>query len=257
MRGLIPLFFLVMCLYGPVVQGQVIVEGVYQGKNLYVQNPLSEDNRSFCAESIFVNDRLVYDQPNTSAFEIDLSFLQRGASLTIRIEHKRSCEPKIINPQVIRSPGSFSFNYILADKNAITWHTEGERSGGRFFLEKWVNGEWTIEHTLGGKGEAGVYLFPVEHFAGTNRYRVKHLQNDGIIFYSEENTYECSDEPVTFYPQRVAEKIVLSKATDYKVTNIKGMALAKGRGKEIPLQHLRSGVYYLYIENRQEKFFKK
>lgn len=257
MRGLITLFFLVICLSGPLAKGQVILEGVYQGKNLYVQNPLSEDNRRFCARGIFVNNRLLYEQPNTSAFEIDLSYLQMGEHITVRIEHRRSCEPKIINPQVIRSPGKFAFSYIMTDKNAITWHTEGERNGGKFFVEKWVNDEWIIRRTLDCKGDAGVYSIPVEHFAGVNKYRVKHLQNDGIIFYSEEKTYESSEDPVTFYPQRVAEKIVLSKPTDYKVTNISGMALAKGRGKEIPLQHLRSGVYYLYIENRQEKFFKK
>ncbi|MFA0963605.1 T9SS C-terminal target domain-containing protein [Roseivirga sp. BDSF3-8] len=253
------LLFLTFCaLHLPLaVLGQVTLQGVYQGKNIYIQNPLSEDNRTFCTRGVIVNGRLLIEQPNTSAFEIDLSFLQIGEEVNIKIEHKNSCEPKIINPQVVRSPGRFAFSDIHLGKHNITWQTKGERPGGKFFVEQWVNNEWVIRHTIDGKGEAAVYALRIDCFSGNNRFRIKHLQNDGIIFYSEEQAFESNEDPVTFYPLRVAEKIVLSKPTDYKVTSVNGTPLAKGKGKEIPLQHLRTGVYYLYIENRQEKFFKK
>jgi hypothetical protein len=37
----------------------------------------------------------------------------------------------------------------------------------------------------------------------------------------------------------------------------KGEVLKEGRGTEIPLADLKTGVYYLDIDKKTEKFFKK
>ena len=85
------------------------VTGEYQGKNIYVQNPLSKDKLNFCTTEVYLNERLDKTSPKTSAYEIDLSHLEIGSPVFIKIVHKEGCKPKIINPQVIRSKSKFQF----------------------------------------------------------------------------------------------------------------------------------------------------
>jgi hypothetical protein len=77
------------------------------------------------------------------------------------------------------------------------------------------------------------------------------------MFYSKVIEFDPNAEPITFFPKSVTSKITLSRPTGYEVVDAKGKVLKKGTGTEISLAELKSGVYYLNIENRREKFFKK
>ena len=86
----------------PISYGEVILNGTFQGANLYVQNPFSENG--FCALSVFVNDSLYIDsaQLQVNAFEIDLIRfgLIINDPVTIKIKHKGDCIPKVLNSTV-------------------------------------------------------------------------------------------------------------------------------------------------------------
>jgi hypothetical protein len=122
-----------------------------------------------------------------------------------------------------------------------------------------LNGAWQTVQALPGRAGTAedTYAVKIRMHAGNNRFRIKYLQADGQLFYSKVVQYESKLKPVSFTPSRVSDKIYLSAPTDYLVVNAEGRVLMKGFGKEIMLAHLNPGLYYLRIENRNEKFYKK
>ena len=239
-------------------QEEFVVSGVYNGKNLYVQNPLSSNMKDYCTREVWVNDTKVFTSPRTSAFTVNLSHLPEQAPVTVRIVHNTGCAPKIINPQVIRTLNKFRYLTIHIDNDRLEWVTSGELSSGKFFVEKWEENRWAPVITMEANGKDNSrYETSVVHHSGENRYRIKYLQNDGETFYSSVQRYQAVVAPITFAPTRVSDKIYLSQETDYLVKDSKGNELLKGYGKEVNLAHLSTGVYYLTFDNRTEKFFKK
>jgi hypothetical protein len=49
------------------------IEGTYQGKNLYVQNPMDDDGFGYCATKVTVNGDIMPGGTNMGAFEIDFA----------------------------------------------------------------------------------------------------------------------------------------------------------------------------------------
>ena len=79
-------------------QEEMVLEGTYQGRNLYVQNPFASSGVGFCVVSVEVNGQTSIDEINSSAFEIDfLSYqLKKGQPVQVKIEYKSDCflEPR-------------------------------------------------------------------------------------------------------------------------------------------------------------------
>jgi hypothetical protein len=80
--------------------GVIVLEGNYQGKNLYVQNPFAGSGVGFCVSNVTVNGNTTTDEIASSAFEIDFRNLQLklGDKVIVKIEHKDDCKPKVLNP---------------------------------------------------------------------------------------------------------------------------------------------------------------
>ena len=79
--------------------GVIILEGNYQGKNLYIQNPFGSNGVGFCVSEVKVNGNITTDEINSSAFEIDMKphKLNIGDKVEIKIFHKEDCKPKVLN----------------------------------------------------------------------------------------------------------------------------------------------------------------
>lgn len=259
MRSIVFVVFFLMCHTILAQDTEYTMTGEYQGKNIYVQNPLSRDKVNFCTTEVYLNEKLVNTAPKTSAYEIDLSRLSIGDPVFIKIVHHEGCRPKVINPQVIRSKSKFQFMNVSADAISIHWATIGELPYGKFFLEQYRNKKWQNIKTLSGKGsfESNQYDVRPTHHTGDNKYRIKYVENSGKIFFSHVFQYFNDVEPVSFYPAMVVDKITLSRQTEYEVYDSFGNQMAKGNGKVIQLANLKPGLYFLYIDNREERFVKK
>lgn len=233
--------------------------GLYNGKNLYVQNPLTTEGKGYCAQEVFVNGSLLMAAPQASAFVINLNHIPPKTHVSIAIVHAGGCAPKLINPQVLLEASNFSFLALSVDSAQLLWRTQAEKENGKFFAEKYQNGAWQTVQVLPARGKQteNAYSVGVRMHAGENKFRIKYLQQDGQVYYSREVPFISDKAPVSFSPTRVSDKIYLSAPTDYLIVNAEGRVLMKGFGKEILLAHLSSGLYYLRIENRKEKFFKK
>jgi hypothetical protein len=254
---ILPLFFCLISIQGHAAE--LNFSGFYQGRNLFVQNPFAADKQNYCTNEVYVNEKKVMSNIRSSAYEIDLSEFQINDAIRIRIVHKEECTPKILNPQVLRSGAAFQFITFSVSKDAIAWTTSGEQSSSMYFVEQFHNNNWLIMKTVysKGTGKSGVYSVAPAHSLGENKYRIKAQDKEGKIFYSREEVYRATQESVTFYPKSVTDKITLSREIPYEVLSADGKLVKKGKGKEIALKEIKTGVYYLSIENRREKFFKK
>ena len=239
--------------------GIITLSGVYQGKNLYVQNPFTGNMKDFCTNEVYVNDKLVMSHIQSSAYEIDLAFLKQNEAVTIKITHKDDCTPKILNPQVIRPSSTFTFSSFTVDKNIITFVSKGERPKGKIFVEHFVNNSWVITKELAGKGSSIMNNYSVEprHHSGLNKYRIKYLESDGQVFYSPVVEFVSDLAKVEFYPQRVTDVLTLSRDADFELLDAYGNVVRKGYAKSVDMNGLQTGVYYLNVDNTTNKIFKK
>lgn len=161
------------------------------GKNLYVQNPFAEGNLSFCTEAVYVNGRLVLENPITSAFEIHLEFLPLGSPLEIKIVHKPGCAPEIVNIQEIDNDNQFRFLTLDIDEDVVKWITEKETASGTYVIERLEGEEWVevAQIAAQGKDANNFYKLPAIHSQGINTYRIKLTQPEGLTLYSREIAY--------------------------------------------------------------------
>jgi len=74
------------------------VEGTYQGKNLYIQNPIDDDGFGYCATKVTVNGDIMPGGTSFGAFEIDFSLynIDVGEPVFIVIEHNDGCKQLLV-----------------------------------------------------------------------------------------------------------------------------------------------------------------
>jgi len=240
--------------------GEIVISGSYQGKDIYVQNPFDQTTKKFCTQTVYVNDRLVFEQPKVSAYKIDLSYLSVNDLVVIRIAYSEGCKPRVVNPQVLKSAKTaFKFLSAETDHNSITWMTEGESLEGKYFVEQQTEEhDWEIIDTVNTKNESSVnsYTVAAPHDKGVNAYRIKYKGDGGEVIYSIESAFTKSDK-ITFYPSVATTTLTLSDTAEFVITDYFGKAVKKGEGIEIFIDDLKPGEYYLNIQNRKEKFVKK
>ena len=96
------IILILICLIAISANSQIKVSGVYQGKNLYIENPFSGSG-TFCAKRITINGQSAIENVDAMAFEIDLRIynFEIGDSVEIIISHSNDCLPKVLNPEII------------------------------------------------------------------------------------------------------------------------------------------------------------
>ncbi len=241
-------------LYG----NEMILKGVYLGKNLYFENPVCGPDSSFSTRYVFVNNVLKLTNPTSSTYEVDLSEYPLNSDLEIKIVYTDGYMPEAINPQVIKPKSLFNFEKLDINEDSLTWVTAGEKGIHKFLIERRKDDNWLIVQTCDGKGAAvNRYSMGISLDLGENRYRVKYIDGNGKSFYSGVVSLFNNKSPVTFSTQDSSDKITLSRIAQYKVFDPDGRLLSSGKDKEIKLDSLKPGIYYLMINNRTESFVKK
>jgi len=253
------LYCLFSCLTFSLIAQEIKLDGVYRGKDIFIQNPYLNVEGAYCIASIIVNGNLVFENPARSAVKIDLTRFQIDSAISIIIKHHPGCEPKILNPEVLNIGSSFEFIQITADDASISWVTTGEMPGeGRYVLEKLKIEGWEVIIQVKGKGnlDNNQYSTGVDHYAGDNKFKLKYRYNEEEIVSDEFDFYSDLD-PITHYPEAtVYDMISLSRPTDYVIKSYEGAVMLKGVGQDINVESLPYGEFTLIIENREEIFFR-
>jgi len=258
-------FFLVFLFYNS-LYAQKIVKGTYIGKDVYIQNIMQTGDsikiKGYCIDSLYVNDSLMFVSPQTSAFKVDLSFLNINDRVNIKIIHKENCVPKVLNDNDILFGIDFKFNDIKISEKKIEWYTEGEANGSFFITyHLWLD-EWLALDTVFNKGSSvkSSYQLPIYNLSGENKYKISYYSNDSTLVEFKEREYFSHKSPITFKPKRVNDYIYLSEKTRfYVIDKSKKKILLSGISDKVDCSSLRGGrnkYYYLIIDKTASRFLK-
>jgi hypothetical protein len=243
--------------------GTLVLDGNYQGKNLFVQNPFSEAGVGFCVYQVLVNDKVSPDEINSSAFEIDLANfnLKVGDKVTVKILYKDGCMPLVLNPEVLKPASTFDIvkQSVSAD-GTYTFTTTNESGELPFVVQEKRWNKWMRVGEVMGKGTPGehTYSFKVTPHSGENIYRVKQSDLTKRSRFSEEVTFtDPSIKPVSWTPEKIKDTIHLSDTTLFEVYDEFGNIVKRGYAKDVDVSSLKKGLYYLNYDNKMGESFTK
>ncbi|OGS78550.1 MAG: hypothetical protein A3D31_13160 [Candidatus Fluviicola riflensis] len=251
---------------GIVSHAALSIEGSYQGKNLYVQNPEDGDGFGFCATKVTVNGDVMPGGCSSNAFEIDFSLfnIEIGEPVFIVIEHSDGCKPTILNPEVLLPKSTFNTESIsISPSGALVWKTSNERGKLPFFVEQYRWNKWVQVGEVQGKGTTGTnsYEFQVAPHSGENTVRVVQVDHSGTKRSSKEVKFTSTVPAIEKNPVKVKDVINFTAGgkpieTKYEIYDAYGNIVKKGVGTSVPCGNLLKGAYYINFDNKTEKFFK-
>jgi hypothetical protein len=262
-RILISLLFIVTAITSLYSQSnELSLEGIFQGKNLYIMNPFSSSGVGFCVYEVTVNGDITTDEINSSAFEIDLSVFQYqlGDKLSIKIKHKEGCAPKVLNSEVLKPKSTFeTLSINVSENGTLMWKTKGEAGKLDFDVQQYKWNKWVKVGTVRGKGTPGKnsYSYKVLAVTGKNKFRVKQSDYTKKPRYSTEATYKNEREAVIFTPKKPSSEIVFTAETMYEIYDFYGNIVLKGTGLKVDVSQLKKGDYFLNYDNEMKEFKKK
>jgi len=245
-------------IYAQAVQQKVVYEGTYQGSNISVKNSFIPDCNCYAIKKILLNDQNLTFKEN-KVIPINLSHLNKGQYISLVITYKGNIKPILTNYEAIQSPSTYKLISLRVGEDWVKLTTQNETSQEPFILERYAYNKWIKVASVKGQGPAGFsnYTFDVEHFSGENKYRVKQRSLNRKYRITPPVIYHSDKKPVTFYPERVDHSIFLSRIADYQIFDQYGRLIKKGIEHQIPLVHLKPGVYYLYVDGQVKRFYKK
>lgn len=247
--------------------GVIILEGNYQGKNLYVQNPFGSGGVGFCVTEVFVNGNITTDEVNSSAFEIDFKShkLQIGEKVEIKIKHKEDCKPKVLNPEVLKPKSTFEVITMTIDKDGtLKWSTKSETGKLAFAIEQFRWNKWVKVGEVDGVGTPTTnnYTFKIAPHSGKNQIRVRQTDYSGQPRLSKPVDFMSDATEVSFAPVKVSTTISFVAAdkpteTMYEIYDQYGNVVKRGFGSSIDATNLTKGGYFLNYDNKMAEFIKK
>ncbi|MCO6481290.1 MAG: hypothetical protein J5I62_00710 [Flavobacteriales bacterium] len=264
MRDLRRLFLLGALSTGMIAHaGTIVLEGNYQGKNIFVQNPFSEAGVGFCVFQVTVNDKVSTDEINSSAFEIDLSIwnLKVGDPVLIKIQHKDGCTPKVLNPEVLKPKSTYDIvKQDIAPDGTYTWTTTNETGELPFVVQQKRWNKWIRIGEVMGAGTPGehTYTFKVIPHSGVNTFRVKQEDMTKRARYSESVSYTDPTVPAITWTYDKGKRVIhLSHGSLYEIYDQFGNIVKRGYSTDIDVSDLDKGLYYLNYDNKMGDSFVK
>jgi hypothetical protein len=247
--------------------GVIILEGNYQGKNLYVQNPFGSGGVGFCVTEVLVNGNITTDETNSSAFEIDFKphKLAIGDKVEIKIKHKEDCKPKVLNPEVLKPKSTFEVITMTIDKDGtVKWSTKSETGKLAYAIEQFRWNKWVKVGETDGEGtpKTNNYTFKITPHSGKNQVRVRQTDYSGQPRLSKPVDFTSDVPEISFAPQKASKDINFVAGdkpyeTMYEIYDQYGNVVKRGFGATVDVSNLAKGGYFLNYDNKMGEFIKK
>lgn len=239
----------------------LLVEGKFQNKNIYVQNFYGGSGVGFCAVEVRVNGNITTDECNSSAFEIDLVAmkLKYGDKVTIEIIHKDFCKPLVLNAEDLKPRPSFEIMTMnISSTGLLKWTSKNESGPLPYIIEQFKWNKWVPVGEVNGAGTPDMhdYQFQVSTHSGENKFRVKQVGLGALPKYSNPVTVTSMSEKPNYAVNKDYTSLQFSTETAYELYDDYGI-IKKGYGKEIKMDNLKKGKYYLCYDNQITEFVKK
>lgn len=263
----ITILLLVLSAKGFSQGGVIILEGNYQGKNLYVQNPFGSGGVGFCVTEVLVNGNITTDEINSSAFEIDFKphKLTIGEKVEIKIKHKEDCKPKVLNPEVLKPKSTFEVISMSIDKDGtVKWSTKSETGKLSYAVEQFRWNKWVKVGDVDGVGTPSTnnYTFKVTLHSGKNQVRVRQTDYSGQPRLSKPVEVVSDVPDITFAPAKASKDVSFVAGdkpieTMYEIYDQYGNVVKRGFGDKVDVSNLTKGGYFLNYDNKMGEFIKK
>lgn len=237
--------------------GNKIMEGKYQGKNIYIINSVAESGVGFCVFEVRVNGDVTTDEVNSSAFEIDLGIygFTLGSPVKVEIKYKDGCNPRILNPNALKPQPTFDVTKMdISPDGTMIWTTKNEEGEIPFHVQQFKWNKWVDLGEVLGKGsnETNSYSFKTNLVSGPNKFRVIQKSSSDKIRKSPIFEITGTDTPVTF--SKAKSSVDFSKETGYELFNEFGQIVKRGFGQAIDISELPKGKYYLNYDATFQEF---
>jgi hypothetical protein len=247
-------FALLICLSANALAEVIIISGIYQGKDLYVKNPMTTDGSGYCVFEVLVNGQVTADQLNSASFAVDLAIwkLNPGDALEIVLRCKENCEVKVLNPEVIYPNSTFEVTSLtISQTGGMEWTTEKESAPLTFIIEQFRWNKWNKVGEIKGQGiaESCRYNYPVNLHSGMNTFRIYQMDYKGQ-HTSEEYKIESPLPEVKIKSLKVSNSIEFSGITDYEIVSEFGALITSGRGSSVDASKYVKGKYYVNYDNK-------
>ena len=242
--------------------GVLIVEGKFQNKNIYIQNSFGGNGVGFCATEIKVNGKITTDEVNSSAFEIDLAAMniKPGQKVVIEISHKSDCTPVVLNPEVLKPRPTFEVvSMNINSSGVLKWTAKNESGSLPYVVEQFKWNKWVYVGEVQGVGSAENhdYSFQVSTHSGENKFRVKQVGLGSTPKLSSAVILNSNIDKPSFMITKDNKAIQYTNETAFEIYDAFGSIVKKGFGKEVNIENLAKGKYYLCYDNQVTEFDKK
>jgi len=234
---------------------EITLRGHYYGENLIIMNPMSDER--YAVQEIIINGMLFRDEIRSSAFEINFERygLSFGDSVNVRIVFFVYVgKPEVFNPDALKKRSTFRFTAAEIDTRAmkIRFSVEGSNLTEPFEIEHYRWDKWlTVKLVMPEETSSfPVYAVPIEPHSGRNLFRVKYIDSEGNIYYSNDVRYTAKIREVKLISDKVRSTIEFSDETMYQLFDHNGGFVLDGRGNSVDIEHLDRGKYFLNFDNQ-------
>lgn len=238
------------------------IKGVFTGSNVYILNPFTKSDNQFSIQAISINEVDYRDETKSSAFEIDLKKMgfKIGAELNFRIKYKDSAIPSIINTEDIEAISSFKIENAFVDKlQYLKWQSSNETGSLPFYIQQYRWNKWITIGQMKGVGTSGInhYKIKIQAHSGDNIYRIHQIDNNEKTRYSDTIHYKSTIKPVYLVSGKVKSNLEFSAPTQFEIFDSFGNIIFDGYSKQVRLDNLIIGKYYINFDNTIGEFIKE
>ena len=255
------LFLILTCSFLASRASVLVVEGKFQNKNIFILNGFGIAGVGFCVKEVKVNGQITSDETNSSSFEIDLRSLQLklGEAVTIEILHSEGCVPKVLNMEDLKPRPYFEVVMMdLSPSGTLKWTAKNERAALPYIIEQFKWNKWVPVGVVDGLGtnEPHEYSFRVVLHSGQNKYRIKQKGYNSFVKVSKDITVVSAVIRPSFAIPQNHSTIDFSAETEFEIYDAYGNVVKKGFGKQIAIEKVDAGLYFLCYDNTLAEFTK-
>ncbi len=262
MKRILTFLLLQLLVVASLSAGELVLSGNYYGNNLVVVNP--SNGSGFCVTEVLVNGVKTQDEIKSNSFEIDFNQLglKNGDAVKVVIRHTDGCTPTVVNPSALSAQVEFSFVYAKFDRSGkITWNIKGEAGEDPFFVEQFRWNKWVQVAEVQPEEDStnsNTWFSDVNTHMGLNQFRILKIDPNGNPVYSKVVKYTNSKTTeVTLTSTKVTDKIIFSAETMYELFDLKGNYVSGGIAKEVDINEIDKGKYYLNYDTKTVTITKK
>lgn len=241
-------------------QQDLVIEGNYWGKNLYLFNPITNGVSSI--SKISVNNVVLDTIFNSNSYVVDLTKmnLAMGQTLIISIQHKPNSEPLVTNMDAIAPNKDFgieSFKYNKKD-NSLNWSISELEKGKLYDIEQFVWGKWNKVREIGLTDTVSQTSFMPFYHSGLNLFRIKQYEKKSKnTAYTKSLKVRAGTKEVFIVNLKTTKILEFTEETIYEIIDSKGKKVKTGKGKEVDVEKYPKDEYFVNYDNKTEVFIKK